>query len=159
VVAALLGALVVAPSACRACEDSEEEEEREALRDNFWRAQVAIVGRGGVKTAAPAIDCASDDARMTGVCGPHLFRFKELAPPLLQATPAPGWRFDHWESTIRARDGAVAPRQGRMPDGPLYLNGWGYEDTGALETVTCVFVPTADASAPVLGRPPAPPPR
>ena len=33
-------------------------------------------------------------------------------------------------------------RSGRMPDGRLYMNGFGYEDTGQLETVTAVFVAT-----------------
>ena len=34
-----------------------------------------------------------------------------------------------------------------MPDGRVYLNGFGYEDTGELETVTAVFKRTANALA------------
>ena len=30
-----------------------------------------------------------------------------------------------------------------MPDGRVYLDGFGYSDTGELETVTAVFVPVA----------------
>jgi hypothetical protein len=135
---------IVGSWSCKSCHDEEEEEEQEAARDNYWRAQIAIVGQGTVRTSTKAFDCTSDGSHQTGQCGPMLLKFKELAPPLLQAVGAPGWRFDHWESVIRARDGAVGPRQGRMPDGRLYLNGFGYVDTGALETVTPVFVVAPD---------------
>ena len=135
-----------AGSACKgrrgcASEEEEEEEERGALRDNVWRVQVSIVGKGAVKTRGAPVDCASDGATQKGRCGPELLRFKELSPPLLEAMPAPGWRLDRWESRLREPDGASTPRQGRMPDGRFYLNGFGYEDTGELETVTAVFVP------------------
>ena len=89
-------------------------------------------------------DCRSDGTTQTGKCGPTLLRFKELQPPLLTAIGAPGWRFDHWESMIRTADGKEAPRQGRMPDARVYLNGFGYSDTGALDTVTAVFVAAPD---------------
>ena len=82
-----------------------------------------------------------DGAKQAGACGPKLVVFKELAPPLLRASASPVWSFDHWESSIRASDGTTAPRTGPMPDGELYLNGLGYVDTGALETVTTVFIP------------------
>jgi hypothetical protein len=144
----LLAPLAIAGSSCkgRGCHgesEEEEEEEREQDRDNYWRAQVTIVGNGTVKTSLPAIDCSSDGTTQRGRCGPVLFKFKELAPPLLQASAGPGWRFDRWESLTREPDGATHPRPGRMPDGRFYLNGVGYADTGALETVTAVFVPAA----------------
>ena len=129
-------------SKCDACEDErEEEEERNLARDHIWRAQIAIVGAGRVKTVTDAFDCTSDGTTQRGACGPRLVRFKEMHPPMMEATSAPGFRFDHWESQIRAPDGAVAPRKGPMPDGPVYLNGFGYSDTGELELVTAVFVP------------------
>jgi hypothetical protein len=31
-----------------------------------------------------------------------------------------------------------------MPDGRLYLNGFGYRDTGAVETVFALFEPVSD---------------
>ena len=43
---------------------------------------------------------------------------------------------------------AVVPRIGRPPDGPLYVNGFGYSDTGELETVTAVFVAERHRAAP-----------
>lgn len=120
-------------------DEREEEEERNAAREHFWRAQIAIVGEGRVKTFIPAYDCTSDGHAQTGDCGPKLVRFKELKPPTMQATPAAGWRFDHWESRIRVPDGGLTTRTGPMPDGPIYVNGFGYSDTGELETVTAVF--------------------
>jgi hypothetical protein len=133
---------LVALSSCARCEKEDEDEENE--QDNFWRAQITIVGQGSVATTTKSFDCTSDGSHQTGQCGPLLQRFKELAPPLLNATARRGWRFDHWESLIRAKDGSAAPRQGRMPDGRFYLNGFGYTDTGALETVTAVFVTSPD---------------
>ncbi len=118
----------------------DEGDEASETRDNVWRAQIAITGRGRVRTVAETFDCSSDGTRTSGACGPTLVRFDELAPPLLHATGAPGWHFDHWASQIRARDGSVHPRAGAMPDGALYLDGFGYADTGELETVTAVFV-------------------
>jgi hypothetical protein len=141
--ALLLG--LVAVTGCRGCascdSEEEEEEERNLVRDHFWRAQIAIVGKGAVKTYVHAFDCSSDGGGAAGACGPLLVRFKELAPPTMEATPAAGWVFDHWESQIREPDGASRPRAGKMPDGRVYLNGFGYADTGQLETVTAVFVP------------------
>ena len=52
----------------------------------------------------------------------------------MRATGAPGWRFDHREAEIRAATGALSRRTGPMPDGRLYLDGFGYTDTGAVET-------------------------
>ena len=147
----ILFAIVIAasPSAitgCKSCHWDSEEEEQEELneaRNHFWRAQIHIVGRGSVKTRISAFDCTSDGIKTTGACGPKLVTFTELKPPLMEASPAAGWRLDHWESLIRDADGSTAPRKGRMPDGQVYLNGFGYEDTGALETVTAVFVEDA----------------
>lgn len=121
-------------------DEQEEQEERNANRDNYWRVQIAITGQGTVKTTVDAFDCTSDGGRPSGRCGPTLLRFKELQPPLLRATGAPTWRFDHWESSTRRPDGSVRKRTGPMPDSRLYLNGFGYTDTGELETVTAVFV-------------------
>jgi len=127
---------------CKGC-DPEEEEERDMERDHYWRAQIVISGQGSVKTVVSAFDCIADGAGQRGECGPKLLTFKELRPPLMEAHPAPGWRLDHWESQIREPDGATAPRKGPMPDDRFYLNGFGYQDTGQLETVTAVFVPEA----------------
>jgi hypothetical protein len=130
--------------ACRE-EDAEEEEERSLDRDHYWRAQVSIVGAGAVRATPRGIDCASDGALQRGDCGPVLFRFKELKPAILEAVPAPGWRLDRWESRTREPDGAVVVRRGPMPDGSRYVNGFGYTDTGEIETVTAVFVATGGA--------------
>jgi|GEM_PF-2682385 len=140
--------VLLALAGCRGCagcseDDAEEQEERDMQRDHFWRARIAVVGRGTVKTAVAAFDCTSDGATQRGDCGPKLVRFKEGAPPLLKALPAPGWRFERWGSRIREPDGGTHPRRGPMPDGLVYLNGFGYSDTGELETVTAVFVPDA----------------
>jgi hypothetical protein len=144
-VLALLGiAAFVGRRAMEHDDDREEAEERDRARDHFWRARIVIVGRGSIKSVVPAFDCTSDGVTQRGACGPKLVTFKETAPPLLQATPAPGHRFDHWESMIRQADGATAPRPGAMPDGLFYLNGFGYSDTGALDTVTAVFTPAID---------------
>lgn len=140
-IAALLAC--VPPVGCKHCDLEADEEEQDLERDHYWRAQIAIVGQGTVKTVVRAFDCTSDGASLRGDCGPKLVTFKELQPPLMEERPAPGWRFDHWESRIREPDGATAPRKGPMPDGRFYLNGFGYRDTGELETVTCVFVPDA----------------
>ncbi len=128
-------------------DESEEEEEREAQMDNFWRAQISIQGQGRVKTFIDAFDCVSDGVNQTGICGPKLVRFKEMKPATMQALPAPGWRFDHWDAHMLEPDGAVIPRKGPMPDGKVYLNGFGYADTGELETVIAVFVPEGGAGA------------
>ncbi len=144
----LLCLSALAVSGCKSCEredESEEEEERDLQRDHYWRAQIAIVGRGSVKTRADLFDCTSDGAGARGACGPRLAVFKEGAPPLLEALGAPGWRFDHWGSLIRGSDGGAHGRPGPMPDGRRYLNGMGYSDTGQLETVTAYFVPDRDA--------------
>ena len=138
---------VVLGSGCKggkgcALEESEEEEqeERDQARDNYWRAQISIVGKGSVRTDSSIFDCVGDGVTQTGKCGPNLLKFPELSPPLMKASPAPGWRLDHWESLTREPDGAMKPREGRMPDGRFYLNGFGYTDTGELETVKAVFV-------------------
>lgn len=151
---ATLVALVVATAGCKRSaqaivqetpavhddDDDEEQEEQDRERDNFWRAQIVIVGAGAVKTTEAGFDCASDGVTQHGQCGPKLLKFKEMRPALLHATPAPGWRLDAWKSLIREPDGTTHPRKGPMPDGVLYLNGFGYADTGELETVTAVFV-------------------
>ena len=134
-------ALCAGCKACREDDAAEEEEERSLDRDHYWRAQVAIVGAGDVHANQPGIHCASNGRDPSGPCGPVLFRFKELKPAILEATPAPGWRLDHWESRTRGADGTTVARRGPMPDGARYVNGFGYSDTGALETVTAVFVP------------------
>ena len=150
-------AAVVAPlGACKTChsdDESEEAEERDQQRDNWWRVQVAVTGRGTVTSKDGLIHCSFDEKAGPRACGPVLFRFKELKPPLLDGQPAEGWRLDHWESSVRERDGAVAPRKGPMPDGRYYINGFGYEDTGQLETVTAVFVERSDAKPPPGPRP------
>lgn len=140
-------ALVAGWRASRAWEhddEGEEQEERDMTRDNFWRARITIAGRGQVTTFTGAFDCTSDGAGQRGECGPKLVRFKELAPPTMNARPAPGWRFDHWEASILEPDGGSHGRPGKMPDGKVYIDGFGYEDTGQLETVTAVFVPLPD---------------
>jgi hypothetical protein len=123
-------------------DESREEEDRD--RDNYWRAQLLIVGQGGVKTAIGAFDCTSNGTKQWGECGPKLVTFKEMMPALLRATPATGWRLDHWESMLRQPDGTTSPRKGPIPDGLLYLNGFGYADTGELDIVKAVFVPVRD---------------
>ncbi|MGH7297118.1 MAG: hypothetical protein ACRELB_19425 [Polyangiaceae bacterium] len=146
-----LAGLAGVAGAWRGCESHEraeqleEQEERDMLRDNFWRARIAISGRGRVETFIDAFDCASEGAGQHGECGPKLVRFKELAPPTMQARPAPGWRFDHWEASIREPDGGAHARPGKMPDGRVYIDGFGHTDTGQLETVTAVFLPDGDA--------------
>ena len=124
---------------CRAV-PREEHKVHTRDRDNFWRPRIEIVGKGRVTSVVDAFDCWSDGATQAGVCGPKLVVFKELSPPLLHAIAAPGWRLDHWASSIRNADGTASTRPGPMPDGDLYLNGFGYTDTGAVETVTAVFV-------------------
>ena len=119
---------------------TDEGEDRADARDNFWRVRIEIVGRGRVATAIAAFDCKSAGVVQSGECGPKLVRFHELQPPLLVATGAPGWMFDRWESIVRRPDGSIRPRTIPMPDGPKYIDGFGYEDTGELETVTAVFV-------------------
>jgi hypothetical protein len=147
-VALLALALVAGWRGMKGCHDDdelEEQEERDMQRDNFWRARIAISGRGEVKTFVDAFDCTSDGAGQRGECGPKLVRFKELVPPTMEARPAAGWRFDHWEASILEPDGSTHGRPGQMPDGKVYIDGFGYEDTGQLETVTAVFVLVADA--------------
>ena len=81
-------------ASCKSCKlDSEEEEqeERERERLHYWRAQIAIVGAGTVKTFIAAFDCASDGATQRGECGPKLVTFKEMQPATMEATAAPGW--------------------------------------------------------------------
>jgi hypothetical protein len=133
---------------CKACseEAAMEEEERSLERDHYWSAQVSIVGAGAVRSTQSGIDCASDGIVQRGPCGPVFLRFKELSPAMLEATPAPGWRLDRWESRTREPDGAVVARRGPMPDGARYVNGFGYTDTGELEMVTAVFVAIGGAT-------------
>src|SRR6202035_399581 len=100
---------------CKSCEpddELEEQEEREAQRDLFWRAQIVIVGHGRVKSVVDAFDCGADGSSQSGECGPKLVRFKELAPPLMEARPAPGWRFARWDAIIRTPDGGSRGRVG-----------------------------------------------
>jgi hypothetical protein len=144
---------VIGCKACREDDDAEEEEERTQQQDHFWRVQVKVVGEGSVAAADGKIRCTSNDAAAANLeCGPVLFRFKELKPPLLEGVPHTGWRLDHWESSIREPDGTAAPRKGPMPDGRYYLNGFGYSDTGQLETVTAVFRRGPDAGAEARDR-------
>ena len=147
--------LAVVLAGCRSCGKSSEHdrhvdegpdsEEAADNRDNFWRARIVIVGHGDASTVDHRFACHGTAAGVTGACGPVLLRFHERQPPLVRATAAPGWRFDHWSSTLTGPDGSTHPRIGRLPDGPLYLNGFGYADTGELDTVTAVFVPVVQA--------------
>lgn len=122
-------------------QDDESTGEDEALaRPNFWRVEVRIQGLGSVTGVTAHVDCRDDGHGRQGSCGPVLLRFDELHPPLLRASGAPGWRFDHWTSVIREPDGTTRARTGRMPDGRLYVDGFGYEDTGELESLTAWFV-------------------
>ena len=120
-------------------ESSGEDEDEELARPNYWRVQIRIAGHGDVTSAVAHLTCRGDDQGQHGDCGPILLRFDELHPPLLRATAAPGWRFVRWESSIREPNGTTRARQGPMPDGPLYIDGFGYSDTGELETTTAVF--------------------
>ncbi len=145
----LAGCFLVAAANCKKCEscvedEREEEEEKNIARDHFWRAQVTVVGQGRVKTFVPAFDCTSDGTTQSGECGPKLLRFKEMKPPTMEATGAAGWTFDHWESQIRQPDGGMRTRTGPMPDGRIYLNGFGYTDTGEIEFVKAVFTVAED---------------
>jgi hypothetical protein len=148
---ALLLAVVILTGCrgCKGCErddEREEQEERDLQRDHFWRAQIVISGHGQVKTVVAAFDCSSDGTGQRGECGPRLVRFKELAPPLMEARPSAGWRFVRWDVVIHTADGGTRPRVGPMPDGRMYLDGFGYADTGELETVTAVFAPEGDGA-------------
>jgi hypothetical protein len=122
-------------------DQTEEHEEVEQHQLNFWRVKIEIVGRGMVYSVIGGLSCMSNGEHQGGSCGPKLLQFEELSPPLLHATAGPGWRFDHWESTIRSADGATRARPPPMPDGAYYLDGFGYSDTHETETVTAVFVP------------------
>jgi hypothetical protein len=125
-------------------EGASDPEEADDQRDNYWRVRVVIVGAGDASTADKRIAChGAPPAAQSGACGPVLLRFNERAPPLVRATPAPSWHFARWSSLLTEPDGSTHPRTGKMPDGVLYLNGFGYADTGELETVTAVFVPDA----------------
>ena len=117
-----------AARAVREADDDDDDDDEDTPRTEYWRAHIAIRGEGRVATPIPAFDCTPSG----GECGPKLVTFTERKPPLLRATGAPGWRFDHWESSLRT---------GTMPDGRFYLNGFGYADTGQTELVTAVFVP------------------
>ena len=131
-------------------DDGDHDDDREETdddRDNFWRVRISIVGSGAVSTSRAIFDCGSDGKTQHGACGPTLVTFKERQPPLLRATAASGWRFDHWESIIIAPDGTSRPRPGPMPDGSVYLNGFGYADTGEREEVTAVFVRSINGDA------------
>lgn len=153
VLAAVLAAIASTALGCHRsrdgdAEDDEDEDSQDLQRTHYWRVQIAITGRGSVRDPSSKIDCtARETSPPEGRCGPELFAFEELAPPLLRATGAVGWRFDRWLSTTRT---------GPMPDGRYYVNGLGYRDTGVLERVTAVFVPTPDgpddASADHPGR-------
>jgi hypothetical protein len=129
------------PDVDRQVDEGGDPEEQDDSRDNFWRARISIIGSGNVRTENGEFDCVSDGTTVRGSCGPRLLRFKERQPPLMRATAERGWRFEHWEAVILEPNGSTRPRAGRMPDGPLYLNGFGYADTGEIETVTAVFVP------------------
>ena len=122
-------------------DESEEEEERDKIRDHYWRASVTIVGQGTVRTFIPdGIDCTRDATKQAGNCGPKLFVTKEMSPPTLKATGAKGWKFDHWDARVRATDGGVVTRKIGEPTNRLYVDGFGYEDTGESEEVTATFV-------------------
>jgi hypothetical protein len=122
-------------------EATEEHEESEQHHLNYWRVQITIVGSGSVDSAIAGLVCTSDGQGTRGNCGPKLLTFEELRPPLLHATPSPGWRLARWESVIRSPGGATRQRPPPMPDGAYYLDGFGYSDTHETEAVTAVFVP------------------
>jgi hypothetical protein len=109
-------------------DDDDDDEDAEDAQLNYWRPHVIVIGNGVVASVVAPITCTSSG----GMCGPTLIAFDERRPPLLRAIATPGWRFDHWESSLRT---------GPMPRGKLYINGFGYTDTGQTETVTAVFVP------------------
>ena len=150
----LLAGLGLVTASCKSCEkphaddpdvdEGGDPEEQDDSRDNFWRARITIVGSGSVRTETGIVDCTSDGTSVRGACGPQLLRFKERQPPLLHASASRGWRFERWEAVMLEPNGSTRPRAGQMPDGPLYLDGFGYADTGELETVTAVFVPSAE---------------
>jgi hypothetical protein len=127
-------------------DEAEQAEERETARPTFWRVQIAIEGQGRVADATGAFDCHRDAGDQGGSCGPKLVTFPELRPPVLMETPALGWRFVRWQPVVRGRDGAIHPRKLPPPDGPRYINGFGYSDTGELETVTAIFEPNGSAA-------------
>lgn len=127
-------------ASCGHDEDEEEEaEEREQLRANYWRVQIVLVGAGTVRTASAELDCVGNGRLQIGACGPTLVAFDELHPPLLHAIAAPGWRFDHWEAQVRSPYGFMRPRIGPMPRAAFYIDGFGYTDTGELETLRAIF--------------------
>jgi len=147
---AALAVLGTSLGSCKSCletrnddrrvdESSSDPDEADDLRKNFWRMRVAITGAGDATTADGRIACHGTALEVTGACGPVLFEFDERTPPLVHATAARGWRFVRWSSMLTEPDGSTHPRAGRMPDGLVYLNGFGYADTGELETVTAVF--------------------
>ena len=119
--------------------DEGSDEDEDLARTNYWRAQIRISGYGSVTSPVGQLACRADATGPHGTCGPVLFRFAELDPPLLHATGAPGWRFDHWSVSIREPDGTTRPRPGPVPKGRLYMDGFGYRDTGELELVTATF--------------------
>ncbi|MEO8840015.1 MAG: hypothetical protein ABI704_00500 [Kofleriaceae bacterium] len=131
--------LLIALLLIASCHEEEEEEERDQLRENYWRVQIVVAGAGTVQTSSEVFDCVADGRAQVGMCGPTLVTFDELHPPLLRATAAPGWRFVRWESQVRSPFGFVRSRVGPMPDGMFYVDGFGYSDTGELETVRAVF--------------------
>jgi hypothetical protein len=53
--------------------DPDQDDDEDDDRDNYWRAQIAIVGRGAVKTTVEAFDCMRDSRDPPrGECGPKL---------------------------------------------------------------------------------------
>lgn len=107
----------------------DDDEDEDDARVNYWRPRVVVVGNGSVTSPFAPLACTAAG----GACGPILIAFDERHPPLLAAIAARGWRFDHWHSSLR---------DATQLDGPYYMNGLGYEDTGETEIVTAVFVPT-----------------
>jgi hypothetical protein len=155
-------AVITATGGCRHCGEhdsghavaerdddraTDEGEDSDEARESFWRASVVIVGSGRVTTAVKSFDCVSNGEHQSGQCGPSLVRFAELSPPLLLAEPAAHWHFSHWESVLHEPDGTTRSRSMAWIDGPLYMNAFGYRDTGELETVTAVFVRDAVTDA------------
>ena len=154
-----VGAFALTVAGCRGCQahagsdnadrdlEVDEDEDRDEAKESIWRARLAIVGAGRVSTADRVFDCVSDGSTQSGECGPRLVRFGELAPPLLVAGAAPGWRFDRWQSMIHEPDGSTRVHSTADADGPRYMNAFGYADTGELEDVTIVFAIAAATGA------------
>jgi len=89
-------------------------------------------GSGGVDPALVSVGCRLlVEAQGAGAVDPSGGTFKPGANLVLTATPAPGWRFDHWEGDLTGgpfdfwRDRTVAPANpaGLVMDGDKTVKG------------------------------------